>query len=87
MDVVVIIVINGRRGRGRLICNWRAASSLDVVIAPLLIIGVIAGLVISTRLNGGGLRELINLMVGLWIVATWFQRCDLNGTASILLIV
>lgn len=56
---------------------------MDVVVVPLLIISVIAGLVISARLNGGGLRVLINL----WIVTARSQRCGLNGTASILLIV
>jgi len=79
-----MIIVNGRRGCSRWIGNV-TGSSLDVVIASLLIIAVIVSLlVVGARLNSGSrLRELIvGLIIGLRAVAARSQGCNLEGTAD-----
>lgn len=84
-----MIIVNGRRGCGGRIRNV-AGSSLDVVVASLLIITIIISLlVVGARLDGGGrLRELIViLIIGLRAVAARSQGCNLEGTADGVLLV
>lgn len=84
-----MIIVNGRRRCSGRIRNV-AGSSLDVVVASLLIIIIIIGLlIVGTRLDGGSrLRELIViLIIGLWAVAARSQGCNLDGTTDGVLLV
>lgn len=85
--IVIIIIVDGRSGRGGLISDV-AGSSLDIIVASLLVIGVIVALVVGARLNSGGWRELcVGLITGLRAVAARPQRCDLSEVSGVLLIV
>lgn len=85
-----MIVVDSRRRCCRWIGNI-ARSSLDIVVASLLIIVEIASLlIVGARLDGGGgLRELIvRLIAGFRAIGAGSQSCDLERiTDSILLIV
>lgn len=84
-----MIIVDGRRGcSGRRVRN--VGTSLDIVVASLLIIiEIVSLLVVGARLDGGGrLRELIvGLIIGLRVVGARSQGCDLEGTADGVLLV
>lgn len=87
--ISVTVVIESGRGRGGLVRDVAAAAAaagtpLDVVVAPLLVVGIIVALIAGARLNGGGLRELgVGLIADLVarlraVAAARFQRGDLR---------
>jgi len=85
--IIITVVVGSGRGCGGLIRNI-IGCSLNIVVIPLLIVGVIVGLIDGARLGGGG-RELtlIILITGLRIIAARSQCCRLNGAAGAVLVV